>query len=66
MQVGTPGHQSGDWPRSNAQRKPSIIRKREKVRDNIHVASFMLAFAQKPLCGELYNLGGGFENSCSL
>ncbi len=26
----------------------------------------MLAFAQKPRCGEVYNLGGGFENSCSI
>jgi CDP-paratose 2-epimerase len=43
--------------------------KGKQVRDNIHsedVASFMLAFAQKPRCGEVYNLGGGFENSCSV
>jgi CDP-paratose 2-epimerase len=43
--------------------------KGKQVRDNIHsedVASFMLAFAQKPRCGEVYNLGGGFENSCSI
>jgi CDP-paratose 2-epimerase len=26
----------------------------------------MLALAQKPRCGEVYNLGGGFENSCSI
>jgi CDP-paratose 2-epimerase len=26
----------------------------------------MLAFARKPRCGEVYNLGGGFENSCSI
>ena len=26
----------------------------------------MLAFAQKPRCGEVYNLGGGLENSCSI
>jgi CDP-paratose 2-epimerase len=43
--------------------------KGKQVRDNIHsedVARFMLAFAQKPRCGEVYNLGGGFENSCSI
>ena len=43
--------------------------KGKQVRDNIHsedVAAFMLAFAQKPRCGEVYNLGGGFENSCSI
>jgi len=39
------------------------------VRDNIHsedVAKFMLTFAQEPRCGEVYNLGGGLENSCSI
>ena len=43
--------------------------KGKQVRDNIHaedVVRFMLAFAQKPRCGEVYNLGGGFENSCSI
>src|SRR5271154_7336358 len=43
--------------------------KGKQVRDNIHsedVARFMLAFAQKPRCGEVYNLGGGRENSCSI
>jgi CDP-paratose 2-epimerase len=43
--------------------------KGKQVRDNIHsedVARFMLAFARKPRCGEVYNLGGGFENSCSI
>jgi len=43
--------------------------KGKQVRDNIHsedVSRFMLAFAQKPRCGEVYNLGGGFENSCSI
>jgi hypothetical protein len=30
------------------------------------LSRFMLAFAQKPRCGEVYNLGGGFENSCSI
>jgi len=43
--------------------------KGKQVRDNIHsedVARFMLAFARKPRCGEVYNLGGGIENSCSI
>jgi CDP-paratose 2-epimerase len=43
--------------------------KGKQVRDNIHsadVASFLLAFAERPRCGEVYNLGGGFENSCSI
>ena len=43
--------------------------KGKQVRDNIHsedVARFMLSFAQKPRCGEVYNLGGGQENSCSI
>lgn len=43
--------------------------KGKQVRDNIHsedVAKFMLAFAESPRCGEVYNLGGGFENSCSI
>ena len=43
--------------------------KGKQVRDNIHsedVARFMLEFAQNPRCGEVYNIGGGFENSCSI
>ena len=43
--------------------------KGKQVRDNIHaadVASFMLAFAASPRCGEVYNLGGGKDNSCSI
>ena len=43
--------------------------KGKQVRDNLHsedVARFMLAFAQNPRCSEVYNLGGGFENSCSI
>jgi CDP-paratose 2-epimerase len=43
--------------------------KGKQVRDNIHsedVARFILAFAQSPRCGEVYNLGGGRENSCSI
>jgi CDP-paratose 2-epimerase len=43
--------------------------KGKQVRDNIHsedVAAFMFAFAQKPRCAEVYNLGGGKDNSCSI
>jgi len=43
--------------------------KGKQVRDNIHaedVASFMFEFHQSPRCGEVYNLGGGRENSCSI
>jgi CDP-paratose 2-epimerase len=43
--------------------------KGKQVRDNIHsedVASFMFEFFQSPRCGEVYNLGGGKENSCSI
>ncbi|MFQ3578448.1 MAG: NAD-dependent epimerase/dehydratase family protein [Verrucomicrobiia bacterium] len=43
--------------------------KGKQVRDNIHsedVAAFMWAFFQKPRVAEVYNLGGGKENSCSI
>lgn len=43
--------------------------KGKQVRDNIHshdVARFIAAFAANPRCGEVYNLGGGRENSCSI
>lgn len=43
--------------------------KGKQVRDNIHsedVANFILAFSSSPRCGEVYNLGGGKENSCSV
>lgn len=43
--------------------------KGKQVRDNIHsldVARFMWEFAQAPRCGEVYNLGGGKKNSCSM
>jgi CDP-paratose 2-epimerase len=43
--------------------------KGKQVRDNIHsedVARFMLLFAQNPRCAEVYNLGGGKDNSCSI
>jgi CDP-paratose 2-epimerase len=43
--------------------------KGKQVRDNIHsedVARFMHAFVRNPRCGEVYNIGGGKENSCSI
>ncbi|PWU00637.1 MAG: NAD-dependent epimerase [Terriglobia bacterium] len=41
----------------------------KQVRDNIHsedVARFMYEFYQRPRCAEVYNLGGGKGNSCSI
>jgi CDP-paratose 2-epimerase len=43
--------------------------KGKQVRDNIHaldVARFIHAFTLAPRCGEVYNLGGGRQNSCSI
>jgi CDP-paratose 2-epimerase len=43
--------------------------KGKQVRDNIHaldVARFMEAFIEAPRVGEVYNLGGGRDNSCSI
>jgi CDP-paratose 2-epimerase len=43
--------------------------KGKQVRDNIHsldVARFMAAFVQAPRVAQVYNLGGGKENSCSI
>lgn len=43
--------------------------KGKQVRDNIHsldVARFMEAFIEAPRVGEVYNLGGGRGNSCSI
>jgi CDP-paratose 2-epimerase len=43
--------------------------KGKQVRDNIHsldVARFMAAFIAAPRRGEVYNLGGGKDNSCSI
>jgi len=43
--------------------------KGKQVRDNIHsedVARFMHDFSLSPRCGEVYNLGGGKDNSCSI
>ena len=43
--------------------------KGKQVRDNIHsldVARFMHAFCENPRSGEVYNIGGGRDNSCSI
>ncbi|MCD8483569.1 MAG: NAD-dependent epimerase/dehydratase family protein [Verrucomicrobia bacterium] len=43
--------------------------KGKQVRDNIHsedVAAFIHAFAQQPRVGEVYNIGGGKQNACSI
>ena len=43
--------------------------KGKQVRDNIHshdVACFIHEFAKRPRCAEVYNLGGGKANSCSV
>jgi CDP-paratose 2-epimerase len=43
--------------------------KGKQVRDNIHsedVARFIHAFYENPRSGEVYNLGGGKANSCSV
>jgi len=43
--------------------------KGKQVRDNIHsydVACLIEAFIQAPRCGEVYNLGGGKNNTCSI
>jgi CDP-paratose 2-epimerase len=41
----------------------------KQVRDNIHshdVVEFIRTFIDSPRCGEVYNIGGGRENSCSI
>lgn len=43
--------------------------KGKQVRDNIHsydVARFIECFLENPRIGEVYNLGGGKDNSCSI
>ena len=43
--------------------------KGKQVRDNIHsldVARFIHAFSEAPRFGEVYNIGGGRANSCSI
>jgi CDP-paratose 2-epimerase len=43
--------------------------KGKQVRDNIHaadVARFIECFVERPRPGEVYNIGGGRQNSCSI
>jgi CDP-paratose 2-epimerase len=43
--------------------------KGKQVRDNIHsedVSAFIMAFYDAPRIGEVYNLGGGRDNACSI
>lgn len=43
--------------------------KAKQVRDNIHSADLVNAFwhfYKAPRCGEVYNIGGGRQNSCSI
>jgi CDP-paratose 2-epimerase len=43
--------------------------KGKQVRDNIHavdVVRFIEVFVRAPRCAEVYNIGGGFANSCSI
>jgi CDP-paratose 2-epimerase len=43
--------------------------KRKQVRDNIHAADLVRAFAEvfrNPRSGEVYNIGGGRESNCSM
>ena len=57
--------------RCNLERRPYTIfgYKGKQVRDNIHstdVARFVWEFFQAPRSAEVYNLGGGKANSCSI
>jgi CDP-paratose 2-epimerase len=57
--------------RCNLERRPYTVFgfKGKQVRDNIHstdVARFVWEFFQAPRVAEVYNLGGGKENSCSI
>jgi CDP-paratose 2-epimerase len=41
----------------------------KQVRDNIHaddLAAFIVEFIKHPRVGEVYNIGGGFDNTCSI
>lgn len=43
--------------------------KGKQVRDNIHsydIATFVEQFIDSPRSGEVYNIGGGYDNSCSI
>ncbi len=55
----------------NLEEKPYTVfgYKGKQVRDNIHshdVARFIESFLEKPRSAEVYNLGGGRDNSCSI
>lgn len=55
----------------NLEEKPYHVfgYKGKQVRDNIHsydVACFMEAFIKAPRIAEVYNIGGGKENTCSI
>jgi CDP-paratose 2-epimerase len=57
--------------RCNIERRPYTVfgYKAKQVRDNIHshdVATFIDAFIAAPRVGEVYNIGGGRENACSM
>lgn len=57
--------------KSNVEQRVYTINgyKGKQVRDNIHardVASFIHRFAENPRTAEVYNLGGGKPNSCSI
>ncbi len=57
--------------RCNLEEKPYTIfgYKGKQVRDNIHahdVAMFIKRFVDAPRVAEVYNIGGGRENSCSI
>lgn len=55
----------------NAEQKEYTVfgYKGKQVRDNIHsydVANFIYEFIKNPRLGEVYNIGGGKDNSCSI
>lgn len=57
--------------RCNLERREYVVLgyKGKQVRDNLHaedVAGFVEAFVDAPRRAEVYNLGGGKENSCSI
>lgn len=57
--------------RCNLERRPYTVfgYKGKQVRDNIHstdVAHFVWEFFKAPRSAEVYNLGGGKDNSCSI
>jgi CDP-paratose 2-epimerase len=57
--------------RCNLERREYVVYgyKGKQVRDNLHsedVAAFVEAFVEAPRSAEVYNLGGGKQNSCSI